>query len=74
MADDPRMQAGPDKHELLCSDDDCNRLNHLASDAYALREAAGEVLATSGFKDRLDHADLAVLRRAVRAYDSSPAT
>ena len=69
------MPDGPDKHELLCSYDDCRgRLHHLLDDAYTLREAAGEVLAASGFKDRLDHNDLAVLRRAVSRYDSSPAT
>ena len=67
--------SGPDRHELQCAYDDCRgRIHHLLDDAYELREAAAEVLKTSGFKDRLDHSDLAALRRAVQRYDSSPAT
>ena len=64
-----------DKHDLMCSYDDCRgRIHHLLDDAYELRRAAGEVLSTSGFKDKLTHDDLSDLRRAVRRYDSSPAT
>ena len=66
---------GPDRHELQCCYDDCRgRLHHLLDDAQQLREAAAEVLTASAFKDRLDHGDLAPLRRAIRQYDSSAAT
>ena len=66
---------GLSAHEFTCPYEECEgRVPHLLADAAALREAVGEVLAASGFKDRLEHADLAPLRRAVANYDRSPAT